>query len=276
MEKDGNMKTAAEMLELQQKLEAAFAKWNQLPFLMRDIQATSDAVEMVQKLPSLDRKFVWNFLVQMMLHKQMNIPTAVGMFRGYFEGDLQKTFFALLEIVKAGGARYENHKFITQWVINPISQERMDKFMYPLPMVIRPLKIKGNMDTGYLSHKESIVLRDNYTDQDVCIDVINKLNRIGIKLDMKTATTIKNQWRNLDHQKPDETIEDYAKRLKAFRKYNKCTLYIMNGLKDYELFITHAYDKRGRIYCRGYHVNYQGNSWNKAVINFSHGEKVTK
>ena len=39
-------------------------------------------------------------------------------------------------------------------------------------------------------------------------------------------------------------------------------------------FLTHAYDKRGRTYAKGYHVNYQGNDWNKATICFAEGEIV--
>jgi len=40
--------------------------------------------------------------------------------------------------------------------------------------------------------------------------------------------------------------------------------------------LTHKYDKRGRCYSQGYHVNPQGNDWNKAVIEFAEKEPVTK
>ncbi len=38
--------------------------------------------------------------------------------------------------------------------------------------------------------------------------------------------------------------------------------------------MTHKYDKRGRTYSQGYHVNYQGNPWNKACIEFADKEVV--
>jgi DNA-directed RNA polymerase len=42
-----------------------------------------------------------------------------------------------------------------------------------------------------------------------------------------------------------------------------------------EFYLTHRYDKRGRCYAQGYHVNPQGNDWNKAVIELAEKEVVT-
>jgi DNA-directed RNA polymerase len=39
-------------------------------------------------------------------------------------------------------------------------------------------------------------------------------------------------------------------------------------------WLTHKYDKRGRTYCQGYHVSYQGNDYNKACIEFADGEPL--
>ena len=41
-------------------------------------------------------------------------------------------------------------------------------------------------------------------------------------------------------------------------------------------YLPHKYDKRGRTYCQGYHVSYQGAAWNKAVIEFANEEVTTK
>jgi DNA-directed RNA polymerase len=39
-------------------------------------------------------------------------------------------------------------------------------------------------------------------------------------------------------------------------------------------YMTHKYDKRGRTYSQGYHINPQGNDWNKAVIEFADKEVI--
>ena len=42
-----------------------------------------------------------------------------------------------------------------------------------------------------------------------------------------------------------------------------------------DIYLTHKYDKRGRVYCQGYYISYQGTDWNKAVIELSNKEIVS-
>ena len=87
---------------------------------------------------------------------------------------------------------------------------------------------------------------------------------------------VHNQWKGLDKQKDDETRQDFLRRVKAFKKYDETAHTVMSILVNAgnRFFLTHAYDKRGRTYAKGYHVNYQGNDWNKATICFAEGEIV--
>ena len=39
-------------------------------------------------------------------------------------------------------------------------------------------------------------------------------------------------------------------------------------------YLTHKYDKRGRTYCQGYHVSYQGNTYRKAILQLADKELV--
>ena len=41
------------------------------------------------------------------------------------------------------------------------------------------------------------------------------------------------------------------------------------------LYITNKVDKRGRIYSQGFHINPQGDSYHKAMINLKHREIPT-
>lgn len=43
-----------------------------------------------------------------------------------------------------------------------------------------------------------------------------------------------------------------------------------------KFYLTHRYDKRGRIYPTGYWINYQGNDFAKALIEFAEPEKLSK
>lgn len=87
---------------------------------------------------------------------------------------------------------------------------------------------------------------------------------------------VKNKWKNLDKPKSGETREDFEKRRKAFLKYDKVAKDVIGLLiqEGNEFYLTHKYDKRGRVYCQGYHVTYQGAAWNKAVIEFADKELI--
>lgn len=143
-------------------------------------------------------------------------------------------------------------------------------------MVIPPRKVVTNTDSGYLSISHSIILRDNHTEEDVCLDHINRMNSIQLTVNMDTANMIQNKWKSLDKKKSDESMAEYQKRKKQFLKYDRVSRDIMDLLHRHGtgLYLTHRYDSRGRTYCQGYHVNYMGTAWNKAVIEFAEAEHL--
>lgn len=166
--------------------------------------------------------------------------------------------------------------FIVKFDISPEVQAEIDRFQYPLPMVIKPMKVRNNHDTGYILSRNSLILKKNHHDDDICLDHINRVNNIKFTLNFDTAHMIANSWRNLDKPKSGETKQDFDRRVRAFEKYDRTAKDVINLLVQYgnEFYLTHKYDKRGRIYCQGYHVNYQGAAWNKAVIELADKEFV--
>jgi hypothetical protein len=143
-------------------------------------------------------------------------------------------------------------------------------------MVIRPKAVIDNRDTGYLLTRGSVILRKNHHEDDVCLDHINRMNRVKFTINLDTATMIANRWRNLDRPKEGETKQDFDKRVKAFEKYDRTAKDVIGLLTQHgnEFYLTHRYDKRGRTYCQGYHVSYQAAPWNKAVIELADKELV--
>ena len=41
-----------------------------------------------------------------------------------------------------------------------------------------------------------------------------------------------------------------------------------------KFYFTHKVDKRGRLYCQGYHINYQSASYKKAMIELANKEII--
>jgi hypothetical protein len=220
-------------------------------------------------------------LVQMALHKRTTLPTLAGILRHHYDGyanPSQLTADMLEQCVKARILIWDEtaSMFIVMFNITDDVQRDLDRYQYPLPMVVPPLKVLDNRDTGYFTHRSSIILRKNHHEDDVCLDHINRVNRIRFSIDQDTASMISNSWRNLDRAKPGETKADFEKRVKAFEKYDASSKDVIVKLLAHgnEFYLTHRYDKRGRVYCQGYHVNYQGAPWNKAVIELADREFV--
>lgn len=267
------------MMDFQTQIEELFSKNQLIPRIKQEFEESEFNFKTYCKEHKLDPDFGISFLVQMALHKRTNISTMVGLLRHHFGGDCQATTDALQLAVEIDLADWDPlpRQFICLYEITPDVQEDLDKFQYPLPMIVEPRTVTHNGECGFFAHRSSIILRDNHHDDDVCLDHINRINRIRLKINEQVALTIKNQWRNLDRPKEGETIEDYQKRRKAFEKYDNTTHDVLSFLgisNGSEFYLTHRYDKRGRTYCQGYHVDYQGTPWNKAVVEFAN-EEVT-
>jgi hypothetical protein len=272
--------------EYQLELEKIFDN-NQLFSRVRTAFRNAQAInfkEMMNK-HEIPEDFGFDLLAQIAVHKRANVSTLVGCLRHHCD-DSQATADLLEQAVKAKLLNYtlretdfqeDCYEFVVIYEIGARLQAELDRFQYPLPMVIPPKILKKNRDSGYLTGKGSVILRDNHTDEDVCLDHLNRMNQVKLALNLDVAQTIQNKWRNLDKQKSDETYDDFKKRKKAFEKYDRVAKDVLGILthEKNEIYLTHKYDKRGRTYCQGHHVSYQGTDWNKAIIELAEKELVT-
>lgn len=258
------------MLAHQIELELLFNKNQTVHRIRKEFVEckTFDYCDYIQS-KDIDLNFGIDFLVQMVLHKRTTLPIMVAILRHHFD-DSQLTAIEILKAVYADLADWNSDlkQLIVVHNISQDVQDDLDRFQYPLPMVVEPRPVNSNRDTGYLTGTGSLILRKNHHDDDICLDHINRMNRIPFNIDHDTAHMIKNQWRNLDKPKDGESKLDYQKRVKAFEKYDHTAKEVIDLLLSQgdKIYLTHKYDKRGRTYCQGYHVNYQGAEWNKAVI----------
>lgn len=139
---------------------------------------------------------------------------------------------------------------------------------YLPPMLCEPNEVTHNYTSGYLTHDDSMVLgRGNNHDGDLCLDVINKMNRVCLKLDTQFLSTLtETPTFILDDQ---EKIDQWDKFIKQSYSF-----YLMLATHDNEFYLTHKVDKRGRIYAQGYHLNTQGTAFKKAMIELANEEIV--
>ena len=264
-------------MQHQATLEVLFNKSQIIPRLQEEVRAQESVLQQIRGA-GIPLALGVDILVQLMLHRRATTSVLVGVLRKHLPDDLQFIADCLWRMAEIDLIDYDTQLrvFTTQFEVGSELQETFDRYQYPLPMVIPPRKVVTNTDSGYLSISHSIILRDNHTEEDVCLDHINRLNSIQLQVNMDTANMIQNKWKSLDKKKSDESMADYQKRKKQFLKYDKVSRDIMDLLYRHGtgLYLTHRYDSRGRTYCQGYHVNYMGTAWNKAVIEFAEAEHL--
>lgn len=65
---------------------------------------------------------------------------------------------------------------------------------YLPPMVCQPLELTHNFSSGYLTHNDSLILGSgNHHDGDLCLDVLNIMNSVPLKLDTEFLCTVEEE-----------------------------------------------------------------------------------
>lgn len=263
-------------MQHQIELERLFSKNQTLSRIRKEFTAYPQFVEQMEK-HKIPVPFGFDLLTQMALHKRCDLPTLCAILGSHF-GSAQTTADMLLKAAEADLVDWNAplRIFIVRFTLSQDVQDDIDRFQYPLPMVVKPQPVTNNRQTGYLTTGGSIILKKNHHEDDVCLDHINAMNAIKFSINQDTALMVKNQWRNLDKPKQGETKDNFEKRKKAFEKYDRTAKEVMELLlqEGNEFYLTHKYDKRGRIYCQGYHVTYQGAPWSKAIIELADKEII--
>lgn len=261
------MQVDQNMVETQANLEELYHK-NQLLDVLRD-----------QFSPLTDDPFKLDCVVQIYLHKQADVPTMVGLFSPKW-GTPQEVAELLKEVVEDDLIDFdmEQMKFVLKYEITADVEEQLANYQFPLPMIIPPREVKNNhMGSGYISRKGRIILNgsDVFDEEDVCLDHINRANSVGLSLNMNVIAS-EEGYMILPKRKNGESFEDFQKRQKQAKVFYENSMNVMQGLLTLgnTFWLTHKYDRRGRTYAVGYHVNSQGTDYNKAVLELANKELI--
>lgn len=254
--------------ENQKMLEHMFNKRQQLPMYKQYF---------IDKGINVDDAVI--VLAQIAIHRVANVQTMIGLLRGHCKGDLNRASSILQQCVDAKLIGYDSatDRFTC---IHDVSQKVKDiaaQYKYLPPMIVPPQKLTDNKSSGYLTKgSESLILNDNHHDEDICLDSLNRFNAIPLKINPDVVKNVRNCWKHMDKQKSDETFEEFMKRVKAFENYEKNSFWIIALMLEMgnQFWLEHKVDKRGRTYAQGYHINTQGNTWNKSCIEFFNEEIV--
>lgn len=163
---------------------------------------------------------------------------------------------------------------------------------YLPPMVCTPLEVENNYSSGYLTHKDSLILGSgNHHNGDICLDVINTVNAVRLSLNTEFLKSVEED-PNTEFS-PEQMHESAAKKGKTItqaeaikRSELQKEQWKLTKVQSYETYLlmhthgnvfhlTNKVDKRGRLYSQGFHINTQGTAFKRAAIDFADKEIVT-
>jgi hypothetical protein len=257
----------------QKDLEELFSKHQLMPVLREEFR------EMGEDQVVCEPRMATEALVQMYLHRQCDVPTLVGILSPKY-GEPQDVADKLLLLVEIDYFDYDfnKKKFMVKYDVSDDVKEMLAKYQYPLPMVVKPKKVNHNFQTGYLTVKGTVVLNgsDYFDDKDLCLDHLNRANSVALSLNMETALSEQGKYIR-PQRNQGEAFDDFRKRQKQSDVFYATSMQVMETLESLsdELYLTHKYDRRGRCYASGYHVNSQGTDYNKAVLELAKKEVIT-
>lgn len=255
------------MITTQKNLEELYNR-NQLMDVLRE-----------QFGPLTDDPFHLDCVCQIYLHKQADVPTMVGLFSPKW-GEPQDVAEMLKEVVEDDLMDFDmdNRKFVMKYEITKDVEDLLAHYQFPLPMVVTPNKVKNNhMGSGYYDKKGRIILNgsDVFDNEDVCLDHINRANSVSLGLNMSVISS-EEGYMILPKRKVGEGFKEFQKRQKQAQVFYETSMKVMQGMLTLgnEFWLTHKYDRRGRTYAVGYHVNSQGTDYNKAVLELAKKEVI--
>ena len=174
--------------------------------------------------------------------------------------------------------------------------------MYRLPMLIEPkmnfelnkdsyfagYSGKMNRGSGYLKHTfDVVILGEIFHNEEICLETLSRQNKIKFKLnkslfdlfeysldfkDIQDKLENKSKQSNFHKINLNNILNQVEHNLAQYKEQIKMSI---NELINHDYFyLTHKVDLRGRTYCQGYQINYQGNGFNKACIELANTEII--
>lgn len=252
--------------EEQLLIEELSNKWATNKVLKEHILANKKLLDKIGEVTQEEMDAYITAISYMMLYKRQPISVVVGVMLSKYSKEF--SIQILESCVEKGIFEYykDNQVLFCKFMLDSKTATMVDRFQYPLPMVVKPKKVKHNFDCPYLlSKSKSIVLRSNM-EEDVNLDVINLLNSIEYSVN-------KEVYNNLEMVTKEGTAKNQYQ-LNRLKENVKDVTGVFEGYHHF--YLTWSYDKRGRIYDNGYLIHIQGVDYQKAIVNFAKYELLNE
>lgn len=261
----------------------------------------NERIQSIQELDKEELVFKITSLIALRCIKPMTLVSVCSMTAHYLnmavKGEAMQTIAEIIAVLADADTfdLYKESKDSSVLVKTKIqlSNEIMERSAYTHflpPSVAKPRKLHHNRHTGYYnSYGDSLILGgyENHHNNTIGLDVLNTMNSNQYELDIGflkavdevPSTSTKERFEMSDedwYALPREEREMIKLEYHNWETYKEqcVSTYLMLVNQGNKFYFTHKVDKRGRIYSVGYHVNPQGSSYKKAMLNLKRKEKV--
>ena len=140
----------------------------------------------------------------------------------------------------------ENRMMIVPlWELDDQVKQHLKNIRYMPPMVWKPLKVVANKGCQYWTFAESLILGSpvNHHDMPLALDVINLMNNQALSLDYHVLQ---------QEELPNKPLDTLQKQ-EQFNQMKQASRTVYDEMLDHgnKFYLTHKYDKRGRLYSQG-------------------------
>ncbi|MGL4252923.1 MAG: hypothetical protein ACRCR2_02540 [Fusobacteriaceae bacterium] len=159
----------------------------------------------------------------------------------------------------------------------------INQMRFTPPMVCKPLEVTKANESGYLTkgHGKKVLKPKHMHNFPINLVSINKFNQTALTIDTELLELIEDKMKiakpkakkkyeaEVNKNKPTK-IKSLESRQRDFDKLKQETAEVCENLiaAGNVFHLTHFYCGRGRTYSNGYHVDYQGNPFRKAMVSF--------
>jgi len=143
---------------------------------------------------------------------------------------------------------------------------RIEEFMFVPPMVLTPKPWKSNTGGGHYTQEESCILgKHNHHKDAQALDCLNILQEIEWELDPDIMHL---------REKPNKVL-DTPEKIMQFKVMRITSSRVYKEYSSIPFYFMWKFDKRGRMYSSGYHINFQSTDYKKALLSFTKQEVIT-
>ena len=253
--------------EDQKELEALHNKnllWNRV---FTEIKSDKDLMEVIENSDS-DTSLAVKAIAYLAVYKRLEVTTLVAMLFKPNKDNLDNICREVEKLVQNKLVNYDvnEHKVIVKFELEDEAQKEIDAFQYPLPLICKPKLIRHNFSSAYYKkNKQSVLLNKKTTEKDVDLEHLNLMNQTAFTINLEILKKVSNTW--------SPSGKWTQRQINRFNSGAEIAQKIMQDTGN-KFYFSHRYDYRGRTYCEGYYLNYQGNDYCKSILELANKEII--